>query len=73
MYQTKYENPVNFSDELLNASANEIEKITNHIGNAIVQLKLGGISIATTNGKMSAEFIKAMENDLDFPLAVSEI
>ncbi|MDR0825659.1 MAG: cysteine--tRNA ligase [Mycoplasmataceae bacterium] len=69
LYQTKYQNPMNFTPELFEQSSNELLKMFQQINQGYVQMIFNDIPVQSHIVPMGEEFIKHMNNDLDIPNA----
>ena len=70
-YKTKYENPINFTDELLNETNYEIQKIVLNMSQA--QTWILANNIKNHKKTTSINFDLAMQDDLNFPNAITSI
>jgi len=70
MYQTKYENPLNYSSESMDQSKNDLNKLFLLINNAYLNLFINQINVFDKNKKVNDNFINALANDLDLPNAI---
>ena len=75
-YQTKYENPINFSYELLEQIKKDFIKIKKNINLGIINLFLSSHQVdnSTTqyDNALDEKFSFHLNNDLDFPNAIKE-
>jgi cysteinyl-tRNA synthetase len=71
--QTQFENPINYNEELINNSLNEINKIFRTLNNAIIQLKINNHNFKYNKKVISPEFDIHMSDDLNLPNVVSLI
>jgi cysteinyl-tRNA synthetase len=73
MYQTKYENPLNFSLELLEEAAHAKLKLYQQINLAFIQMALNNYKPVESKTILDENFINALDDDLDFPNAIAAI
>ncbi|GMO13945.1 MAG: cysteine--tRNA ligase [Mycoplasmoidaceae bacterium] len=71
--QTKYENPINYSQSMMETAASDYSKIIRTLNNAIINLKLNGVKFKQSKVKFSGEFISAMDDDINFPNVITHI
>lgn len=71
--QTQYENPINFTNQLLEQSHNDFSKIIKTINSTIINLKLNKINFVYKKVKLSKDFIKFMDDDMNLPNVVAHI
>jgi cysteinyl-tRNA synthetase len=69
MYQSKYENPLEFTHDLFQQSTNELLKIFQQINYGYIQMYLQKVKMIRTIATMDKEFLNALNNDLDLPNA----
>ncbi|MDR3329977.1 MAG: cysteine--tRNA ligase [Mycoplasmataceae bacterium] len=69
IYQTKYENPLDFTDDLLTQSCNELNKIFQQMNQGFIQMYLQKVKIVKTIASVDKEFVTIMNDDLDIPNA----
>jgi cysteinyl-tRNA synthetase len=67
MYQTRYQNPLEFSKSIFEQSNNELLKMMQQINQGFIQMYLNKAKLIKTIGTLDKEFIAALNNDLDFP------
>lgn len=70
-YQTKYQNPINFSYERLEESKRDLQKIIHSINIAKSTLYMSGNYTETII--IDKEMINVLSNDLDFPNSIKRI
>lgn len=73
MYQTQYENPINFTKESLNQLQNDFSKLIKTINQTYIDLILKDIKVNFNIDYLNSSFISALENDLNFPNAVQSV
>lgn len=73
MYQTQYENPINFSKDFFVQLNDEFNKLIKTINQTIIDLSIKGIETKINNKEINIEFVNALEDDLNFPNAIKAI
>lgn len=71
-YRTKYQHPINYSTKMLQESNIEINKIIKTLAVAKTYL-LANNKYQTYVSKLNPKFAKALDNDLNLPIAISLI
>jgi cysteinyl-tRNA synthetase len=67
MYQTSYQNPLEFTKSTFEQSNNELLKMFQQINQGYVQMYLKKVKLVKSIGVMDKDFIATLNNDLDFP------
>ncbi|MDE6477021.1 MAG: hypothetical protein K2L48_02375 [Mycoplasmoidaceae bacterium] len=73
MYQTQYQNPINFSKEFFIQLNDEFNKLNKTINQTIIDLSIKGIKMQLDKKEINSEFVNALEDDLNFPNAIKAI
>jgi cysteinyl-tRNA synthetase len=73
MYQTRYQNPLEFNNDTFEQSSNELLKIFQQINYGFIQMYLQKIKAFKSIGTIDEEFVNALNDDLDFPNAKTVI
>jgi cysteinyl-tRNA synthetase len=73
MYQSRYQNPLEFSKETFEQSSNELLKNFQQINQGYIQMYLNNVKIIKSIGTMDQEFMETLNDDLDFPNAKAVI
>ncbi len=73
LYQTQYQNPINFSDNYFSQLKTEFEKLIKSINQTFIDMTFKGIQFNLNKEVINKEFVAAIENDLDFPNAIKVI
>ncbi|MDR3214801.1 MAG: cysteine--tRNA ligase [Bacilli bacterium] len=73
MLSTHYRAPLNFSEDLITSTTNEIDKITRVLKQAHLQLALTNYQSRTLNEEVMKEYLVAMEDDLNTSNAIKVI
>lgn len=73
MYQTQYENPINFSKDFFIQLKDEFVKLIKTINQTIIDLSIKEIKIELNQKEINDQFISALEDDLNFPNAIKAI
>jgi len=71
--QTKYENPINYTKNLMEQAKNEIDKLFKILTLSIVTLKMNNISFKYKKTKLDKGFVEYVEDDLNFPNMIKYI
>ncbi|MDR2369478.1 MAG: cysteine--tRNA ligase [Mycoplasmataceae bacterium] len=69
MYQSRYQNPLEFTKTTFTQSSDELLKFFQQINQGYIQMYLNNVKIVKSIGVMSQEFINALNDDLNFPEA----
>lgn len=73
LYQTQYSRPLNFSLKVLKDSSNVLEKLFQQLNNMHVQMLLNSYQYTQNIQNLDDEFIKYLNDDLDFVNAIAVI
>jgi cysteinyl-tRNA synthetase len=73
MYQSRYESPLNYSEELLEQSTNSLTKVLQQINQSYIQMFFNNYQIQPIDAQLHIEFTDALSDDLDFPKALTII
>jgi cysteinyl-tRNA synthetase len=73
MYQSRYESPLNYTDELLENATIGLTKVLQQINHALIQMFLNDHDTKLPQSQPHIEFIDALNDDLDFPRALTII
>ncbi|MDR0985412.1 MAG: cysteine--tRNA ligase [Mycoplasmataceae bacterium] len=71
MYQTKYENPLNYSEDLINQSSNDLLKLFQQLNQGYVQMILNDVAPLNNKNNIDEKFVQSLDDDLNFPEAVA--
>jgi cysteinyl-tRNA synthetase len=67
IYQTRYQNPLEFNKNAFEQSNNELLKIFQQMNYGFIQMYWQIIKPYKSNGTIDEEFVNALNDDLDFP------
>jgi cysteinyl-tRNA synthetase len=67
MYQSRYQNPLSYSEKLFAQSSNELWKLLEQINQGYVQAYLHKFKLINSVGVPEKDFIATLNNDLEFP------
>jgi cysteinyl-tRNA synthetase len=73
MYQARYESPLSYSEELLEQSTNSLNKVLQQINQSYIQMFFNNYELKPIDAQLHIEFIDALNDDLDFPKALTII